>query len=189
VVLTLVLCAAFWTGTRPGGPVRLTARFCGYTNDAAGARLAAFRVSNDGGTGVYRWPFYLIEERGRVGPLRRASFNRGAYLGPAQSSIYVVRGSTNAGAWRVVFNFSEESWRRKLTMLPSPVRWLMPSSALTFRVDEAISDWVGLADPSVQDPSAPAAGTRQRFSSVIMFRPPRLRTPTNAASVSGPAKK
>jgi hypothetical protein len=64
VVLILVLCTAFWTSKRTDGLIRITATFCGFTNDTTGARLTAFRVSNDGGAEVYRWPSYSIEQRG-----------------------------------------------------------------------------------------------------------------------------
>jgi hypothetical protein len=184
VVLLLLVCTTFWSRERTGGPMKIKAAFCGFTNDASGARLAAFRVSNQGGVGAYRWPTYSIEERGRVGPPYRASIRRGASLAPAQSNIYVLPVPTNAAAWRVVFTFSQESWRRKLAGLPPVVRWLVPSSALAFPVDEVISDWVGL------EASSPlAAGLRQRTASIILRRPSILQPPTNATPTATPPTK
>lgn len=179
VVLLLIIGPTFWSRARTSGPIKITAVFCGFTKDASGARLAAFGVSNDGSIGVYRWPSYSIEERGRVSPLYRASFRSGAYLGPAWSRIYTLPVPTNAAAWRVVFNFSQESWRRKLAGLPPVIRWLVPSSALAFPVAEAISDWVGL-----EASSPPAAGQRQRMATVILRRPAIPQPQTNATPIA-----
>lgn len=184
VILVLILCAAFWSGRRTGGPMKIAAVFCGFTNDASGAQLAAFRVSNQGGVGAYRWPTYTIEVSGGVSPSFAASFPGGASLPPAQSRIYAVPVPTSAAPWRVVFNFSQESWRRKLTRLPSVARWLVPSSALSFTVTEAISDWVGLGA------SSPAAtGQRQRMAAVFLTRPAILRPQTNGSPSATPISK
>jgi hypothetical protein len=164
--------------------MKITAVFCDFINDASGARLAAFRVSNQGGAGAYRWPTYSIEERGGVSPLFRASFPGGASLAPVQSRIYVIPVPTNAAPWRAVFNFSKESWRRKLTWLPPVARWLVPSGALAFSVTEAISDWVGLAASS-----PPVAGQRQRMAAVFLTRPPILQPQTNGSPSATPITK
>jgi hypothetical protein len=184
VVLFIIVCGTFRNSVRVVGLIKITAVFCGFTNDASGARLAAFRVSNQGGAAVYCWPTYSIEERGRASPLFWASFRGGASLAPAQSRIYALPAPTNAAAWRVVFNFSQESWRRKLAGLPPVVRWVVPSSALAVPVNEAISDWVGL-----EASSPPAAAVRQRVATVILPRPPILQPQTNANPNATPIKK
>jgi len=133
---------------------------------------------------VYCWPTYSIEERGRASPLFWASFRGGASLAPAQSRTYVLPAPTNAAAWRVVFNFSQESWRRKLAGLPPVVRWVVPSSALAVPVNEAISDWVGL-----EASSPPDAGVKLRMTTVILTRPSILQPQTNANPNATPIKK
>ena len=179
VVLLLIIGPTFWSRARTSGPIKITAVFCGFTKDASGARLAAFRGFQRRQHRRLSLAVISIEERGRVSPLYRASFRSGAYLGPAWSRIYTLPVPTNAAAWRVVFNFSQESWRRKLAGLPPVIRWLVPSRALAFPVAEAISDWVGL-----EASSPPAAGQRQRMATVILRRPAIPQPQTNATPIA-----
>jgi hypothetical protein len=183
VVLVSTVCIIFWDREPAAGPIKITAIFSGFTNDTTGARLASFRVSNQGDVRVYRWPSYSIEERGHNGPLYRAAFASGASLAPAQSSTYLFPAPTNAAAWRVVFNFSRESWRRRLAGLPPVFRMLVPSKALAFSVEEGISDWVGL------EPSSPPPGQRFRTASIVVRRPTMLQPKTNATPNGVPPKK
>ena len=99
LVLFIAVCSAFRYHERITGPIKIATVFSGFTNDASGARLAAFRVSNQGGAAVYCWPTYSIEERGRVTPLFSASFDGGTSLTPAESRIYLLPPPTNASAW------------------------------------------------------------------------------------------
>jgi hypothetical protein len=183
-VLISVACIPFWSHRPPLSPIKITTVFSGFTNATTGIRLARFRVSNQGGVTVYRWPTYSIEEYGRVSPSYLASLRRGDSLAPAQSRIYVIPAPTNAAPWRVVFNFSRETWRRKLAGLPPAFRWVVPSSALALPVDEAISDWVGL-----EASSPPAAGERQRLATIIMRPPPMFQPQTNPNPNTNPPKK
>ena len=183
-VLISAVCIMFWSRKPPAGPIKITTVFSGFTNATTGIRLATFRVSNQGGVAVYRWPTYSIEERGRVSPSYLASFRRGDSLAPAQSRIYVLPVPTNAAPWRVVFNFSQETWQRTLAVLPPVVRWVVPSRALAFPVHEAVSDWVGL-----ETSSPTAAAQRQRMATVFMRPPPILQPQTNANPNAAPPKK
>jgi hypothetical protein len=175
-VIILGMCALLWSSATRTGPIRVTNTFCGFTHDATGARLAAFRVSNCGVAGIHRWHLYVVEEQGRSGPLYRASFNGGAYLAPDHSGIYTLPVPTNAAAWRLVLYFSRDSWLTKAVEQAPPIRWVMSTTGASFRVDEATSDWVGAGSST-----PPATGPRQRMANVILRGPTAPPAPTNAA--------
>src|SRR6266700_1092144 len=46
LMLILVACVVAWTTTRSAGSLKIRVAFTGYTNDASGARLAVFQVTN-----------------------------------------------------------------------------------------------------------------------------------------------
>src|SRR6267154_519310 len=94
-VLLFLMCAIFWRHKQIAGLAKITVTFCGFTNEVTGIRLAAFRVSNAGGGGIFRWPSYTIEERGQVAPLIRGSCG-GGVLRPGQSSICLLPAPSNS---------------------------------------------------------------------------------------------
>jgi hypothetical protein len=181
--LFLSVCAIFWRPKRVAAPAKITVTFCGFTNEATGVRLASFRVSNLGGRGVFRWPAYSIEERGRVNPLTRGSCGGGCVLGPGRSSICLLPAPSNSAPWRAVFAFSDENWRRKLTDLPAWTRGVLPSRLWSLPVREGSSDWVG-------DISAVAdAPYRSRVANIVVLSPSKAQSQTNAAAILRPAPK
>ena len=113
-VLLFLICTIFSQPNRNGGSAKITVTFTGYTNEVTGGRLANFRISNLGGSGVFRWPDYTVEERGRVNPLNRGSYGAGGVLNPGQSSTCLLPAPSNSAPWRAVFTFSDNNWRRKL---------------------------------------------------------------------------
>ena len=93
VLLLLLICGVFWKAAPTAGPIKVAVAFSGFTNDITGSRLAAFSVSNLGGVGLFRWPFYAIEESGGPSvsggpsPASPGSSGRWTLLAPGQSSI------------------------------------------------------------------------------------------------------
>src|SRR2546421_470821 len=186
VALLLILgCVIFWNATgsfvpiRSSGPIRIVVAFSGFTNDATGSRLAAFRVSNVGGVGLFRWPFYTIEESGRPSPSRSGDSGRGDALAPGESSICLLPAPTNNVPWRAVFNFSTNDLRRKFGGLSPQVRGVLQSKSLSFPVTECMSDWVGAVSNT---PASPAS--RSRAASVIILPPSSLLRKTNGPSIT-----
>jgi hypothetical protein len=177
LVLLLLVCAFFLSGSRGTGPVRMTAVFNGFTNGATGARFAAFRVSNPGGPSLYLWPFYAVEESGQAVSLLRSSFGQGVTLVPGQSAICLLPAPDNKASWRVVLDFSRNDWRRRLGGAPAWIRWLLPSRHLVIPVSEAFSDWVG-AEGSVP----PQPGVRQRMAAVVLRAPTGHQTNSTAVA-------
>ena len=169
VVLTLALLFQSRRSVRPPG---ITVAFCHFTNDMAGVRLAAFRVSNTGGCTLFRWPLYVVEERGRLTPLIQGTCGSGA-LRPGDSIICLFPAPNNGAPWRAIFTFSDDNWHRKLTVLPW-VRGLLPGRFCTLPVREGVSDWVG--DIS----TVAAAPYRDRVAAVILRSPAKIQQQTNA---------
>ena len=164
--------------------MRIVVAFSGFTNDATGSRLAAFRVSNVGGVGLFRWPFYTIEESGRPSPSGSGDSGRGDALAPGESSICLLPAPTNNVPWRAVLNFSDDNWRRKLAGLPPWVRGVLQSRSWSLPVTEGLSDWVGAVSNT---PTSPAS--RGRAARVIMLPPKSLLRKTNGPSITPPAQR
>ena len=171
--VVLLLTFALFLQSRRSGRSDIRVAFCGFTNDTAGVRFAAFRVSNAGSGGLFRWPLYSIEERGRVVPLLRGSYASGVLL-PGQSSICWLPAPSNSAPWRAVFTFSENNWHLKLTGL-SWARFL-PVRFRSLPVREAPSDWVG--DTS----TVAGAPYRDRMASVVVRSISKPQQQTNAAA-------
>jgi len=172
-VLLFLICTIFSQPNRNGGSAKITVTFTGYTNEVTGGRLANFRISNLGGSGVFRWPDYTVEERGRVNPLNRGSYGAGGVLNPGSSSTCLLPAPSNSAPWRAVFTFSDNNWRRKLAGLP----WghgLLPAGFRSLPVQEGISDWVG--DIS----TVGAAPYRERMATIVVRSSPKLQQQTNA---------
>jgi hypothetical protein len=197
VALLLILgCAIFWNATgrfgriRSSGPIRIVVAFSGFTNDATGSRLAAFRVSNVGGVGLFRWPFYTIEESGRPSPSSSGASGRGDVLAPGESRICLLPAPTNNVPWRAVLNFSTNDWRRKFGGFSPQVRRVLQSKSLSFPVTECMSDWVGAVSDTPASPSS-----RARVASFIILPPssPLRKTNgppiTNGPSITPPAQR
>ena len=162
LLLLLSVGAFFRNANRPLGPAKMTVIFSGFTNDASGARLAAFLVSNSGAAALFRLPLYTIEESWQTAPASRGSLRRGATLVPGQSRMCLLPAPTNQSPWRVVFIASNNDWRRRLYDMPLWVHRLLPSEALVLPVEEAPSDWIGASG------SAPRqAGVRERLAAVV----------------------
>ena len=175
-VLLLLMCAICFWPKRIAAPAKITVTFCGFTNEITGVRVASFRITNVGGSGVFRWPDYTIEERGRVNPLTRGSCGAAGVLNPGQSRNYLLPVPTNNAPWRAVFVFSDETWRRKLTSLPAWTRGLLPSRFWSLPVREGLSDWVGDVSTVADAPY------RSRVATVVVRSPPKGQPQTNAAT-------
>ena len=169
ILLTFALLFQSRRSVRPAG---ITVAFCDFTNDTAGVRLAAFRVSNTGGCALFRWPLYVVEERGRLAPLIRGNCGSGA-LRPGDSIICLLPAPSNSAPWSAIFTFSDDNWHRKLTALPW-VRGLLPARFCTLPVREGVSDWVGDISTVAEVPY------RDRLAAVIVRSSAKIQQQTNA---------
>ena len=181
VLLLLLICGVFWKAAPTAGPIKVAVAFSGFTNDMTGSRLAAFSVSNLGGVGLFRWPFYAIEESGGPSPVSPGSCGRGALLAPGQSSICLLPAPTNNIPWRAVLNFSADNWRRKLAGLPPWVRGMLQAKSLSLPVTEGVSDWVGAVSATPAPPKY-----RERLAGIVVRLPAKLQQQTNGTAVKSP---
>jgi hypothetical protein len=182
LLLLLLVGVILWKAAPSYGPTRITVAFTGFTNDAAGSRFAAFRVSNASGARLFRWPFYSIAEHDQISGPRWPRLARGGTLSPGESTICLLPAPTNQAPWRAVFAFSQDNWRRRLSGMPSWVRRVVPSRFLGVAVVEGMSEWVG-GLPS----GPPKAATKQRVAFVVN-RPVKPQPGTNAPVVAPPGQ-
>jgi hypothetical protein len=120
LLLALVLLAVPWTSTRSTAPLNrtLSFAFAGYTNDATGARLATFAVTNPTGVAIRRWAGCRIESQQQPGLCFMRSLGGPAVsLAPGQSEVVALLAPTNQGPWRAVLFCSRDGWRRRLSDL------------------------------------------------------------------------
>ena len=102
LLLMLVAAIVLRVFKRPVPPISVTIAFCGYTNDAAGARFGTFRVTNHSEVTVWRWNGCRIE--GEPQPLVRSMLSIGpsVCLGPGEWEVIALPAPTNQGAWRAM---------------------------------------------------------------------------------------
>jgi hypothetical protein len=92
-----------------------TVTFLGYTNDASGARLARFGVTNLSAFAVARAPKYLICARASGGIWTPHSaflfpeFPRKNKLGAGRSEVIAIPPPPNQSPWRVSFYLSNDA--------------------------------------------------------------------------------
>ena len=140
----LLILTAIHQSQRPNVAVS----FAGYTNSPTGARLAAFRVTNQCSATLWHWADYYVQIRGKSGPAQRPRhFGGEAELGPAESVLYVVPAYTNQPGWRAVLYFSQVGPRLSFMQwssdhLPDGLRRFIPESLKQVRSWTFESDWI-----------------------------------------------
>ena len=119
LLIALAAVIAVLVPPRRASPLPVTVSFMGYTNDATGARLALFAVTNHSDATIFRWDHYHPESQRQPGLL--STLYIGLYpgpkvfLAPGQSEVIAVAPPTNQGVWRVGFDFGSDGWRRRLS--------------------------------------------------------------------------
>jgi hypothetical protein len=121
--------------------------FVGYTNSPSGARLAAFKITNQCSATIWHWADYYVEIRGKGGPARLPRhFGADTQLGPAQSVVYMVPAYTNQAGWRAMFYFSQSGQRlwlmQLVSRLPATVYHFLPEVLKSVRSWVVASDWI-----------------------------------------------
>lgn len=145
-MLAAILVALLCFSTRQKAVPRVTVSFTGYTNDAADARIASFKVTNHSNVKFRRWDFCHQETEhyiasGDIAPT--------AYLAPGQSEVIQLPAHTNWGTWKVKFFFTPVGWRLRI----SECLWQLPDGLLRrilparlegnpFDYQSAQSDWI-----------------------------------------------
>ena len=142
--LTWVVLRAFLAPTTRASSIPIASvNFLGYTNDASGARLATFAVTNLGDIAVARSPKCLIcvaAPGGRWVPHSGFLLAKGRVLGVGASETIAIKPPTTQSPWRVSLYISNEvglAWTGK-RLINAVLRLLgrpCPYGAATRQVD------------------------------------------------------
>jgi hypothetical protein len=124
------------TPTKPMGDASaVSAAFLGYTNNAAGKRVAIFSINNRSPLAIRREWYYEVQVLSGTTwapqPTVRLPWARQPVILPNQSEIWTINAPSADGKWRVWFPYVEhqtrfqdmkETIRRKLRRLGLPLK-------------------------------------------------------------------
>jgi len=146
----LAIIAFFLLISRPPPPLPIALAHTGYTNGPAGARLAAFTVTNRGRRPIEQGRSYWIESRGDPGhPTTIPPFPglpSATLLRPGESESVLVPVPVAAGEWRVALECRGYGWRQHLNAwLSRPSAAILPSRwrSVPIPVQMIRSKWIG----------------------------------------------
>jgi hypothetical protein len=148
-VVVAILALFLLTSRRPP-PLPIALAHTGYTNGPAGARLAAFTVTNQGRKPIERGRFYWIESRSDPGhPTTIPPFPHlpsATLLRPGQSESVLIPVPAASGEWRVALDCRDYGWRQHLNAwLSRPSGAIVPSRwrSVPISVQRVRSNWIG----------------------------------------------
>src|SRR5437867_9278951 len=132
-----------WVFRRPPPILSVAVSFTGYSNDAAGTRLATFALTNQGTVEVMDFGAYRVESQQQVNVAYKQGTRTpgGTWLPPGQVENFALVAPSNVGPWRIQAYCARDGLRRKLnnimgeSLLPKRLRGL---PAETF----PHSDWI-----------------------------------------------
>jgi hypothetical protein len=127
-------------GRPPGDASAVSATFLGYTNNAAGRRVAVFSINNRSPIAIRRQWYcevqVLTNGTWKPQPTVRFRYRHGPVIAPKQSEIWTINAPSVEGRWRVWFPYVEyhgpmretRKWvRRKLRSVGLPFKESEPS--------------------------------------------------------------
>ena len=143
LILGGLLALLLITPDRPQGDASaVSATFLGYTNNAAGARVAVFSISNRSPLPIRRERYYethvLIDGIWKPQPSVHLPYARSPVIPPNQSEVWAIDVPAKEGRWRVCFPYVEhqtqleemkEAIRKKLRGLGFRLRGPRPTYA------------------------------------------------------------
>ena len=116
VLVAVVAFVALSALKQSRAPLRIGVSFTGYSNDAAGIRLATFALTNNSAAQVLEWGVYRIQSQRQTkdaiaykpGPLRSTR------LGPGQGEAFALAAPSTPGPWRIQGYCSRVGLRQRL---------------------------------------------------------------------------
>jgi hypothetical protein len=121
VVAIGVLALIFVPDRAPiGNAAAVSGTFLHYTNDASGARLAVFKISNQSRLPIRREHYYEVHVRHRSGwtnfpTVFLPRFAMGPVVRPNKSEVFTIKDPSATSRWRLCYPYVEhESWIRRV---------------------------------------------------------------------------
>ena len=143
------------TPSRPQGDASaVSATFLGYTNNAAGTRVAIFSINNRSPLPIRRERYYethvLTDGTWKPQPSVHLPYARGPVISPNQSEVWTIDVPAREGRWRVVFPYVEH--QTQFEEMKEAIRKKL--RGLGFRPRKARPTYAGFSDEVAPDQGA-----------------------------------
>lgn len=116
VLAAVVAFVALSVSKQSRAPLRIDVSFTGYSNDAAGIRLATFALTNNSTVKVLEWGVYRIQSLHHTNDVvvYKPGSPRSTRLGPGQGEVFAFAAPSNEGPWRMQGYCSRVGLRQRL---------------------------------------------------------------------------
>jgi hypothetical protein len=142
----VILVVVFYAATSEPS-VSLAVSAVGTTNDADGAPMTIFSITNRGDATVVIWGYYMIRAKQHFAVRHHTIFSEHyAFLAPGQSQTAIVYNPETKGSWRVFIGYGSYDlqcrWDLFAAHLPARIRDAIPERFRDVPKDMVVSDWV-----------------------------------------------
>ena len=142
----VILIVAFFAATSEPS-VSLAVSAVGSTNDADGAPMTIFSITNRGGATVVIWGYYTIRAKQDFAVRHPTIFGDGyTFLAPGESQTAAIYVPETRGLWKVFIGYGSYDlqcrWDLFAAHLPSHIRDAIPERFRDVPKDLVASDWI-----------------------------------------------
>jgi hypothetical protein len=147
VIIGLVILIVVFYAATSEPSARLAVSVVGSTNDADGAPMTIFSITNSGGATVVIWGYYKIDAKQDFAVRHRTIFSEHyAFLAPGQSQTAIVHNPETKGSWKVSIGYGSYDlqcrWGLIAGHLPSRIYDAIPERFRDVPKDLVASDWI-----------------------------------------------
>ena len=149
LVLGFVVLLVLLFVLAPTPPANLAVSFVGVTNDAAGAPMSIFSITNRGAATVVIWGYYKIDAKQQFAVRHPTIFGGGyTFLAPRESQTAAIYVPETKGSWKVSIGYGCYDLQCRLTFLeshlPQRVFEAIPERFRDVPKELVASDWIEL---------------------------------------------
>jgi len=143
----VVLMVVFYAATSEPS-VSLAVSAVGSTNDADGAPMTIFSITNRGDSTVVIWSYYMIRAKQDFAVRHPTIFgDRYTFLAPGQSQTAAIYVPETKGSWRVFIGYGRYNLQCRWALLaagylPSRILDAIPEQYRDVPKDLVASDWI-----------------------------------------------
>jgi hypothetical protein len=142
----VILAVVFYAATSEA-PSRLAVSVVGSANDADGAPMTIFRITNCGCATVVIWGYYSIKAKRDFAVRHRTIFSEhSAFLAPGESQTATIHNPETKGAWKVSIGYGiynlQCRWGLAAGRLPTWILDAIPEQYRDVPKDLVASDWI-----------------------------------------------
>jgi hypothetical protein len=147
VIAGLVILIGLFYAATSEPSARLAVSVVGSTNDADGAPMTIFSITNCGGATVVIWGYYKIDAKQDFAVRHRTIFSEHyAFLAPGQSQTAIVHNPETKGSWKASIGYGRYDlqcrWGLIVGHLPSRICDAIPERFRDVPKDLVASDWI-----------------------------------------------